>query len=278
MLRSILVVLDDSPDGSAAVELSVRWGRHHRASLVGLAVVDEPALSRPEPLPIGGSYFKAHRDTVLLDNARDTVRQLMDEFGRRCAAAAVPCTVVERTGSPHEQIALEAQRCDLVLIGRRTRFHFGARAASEGSLSRMLEQSPRPVVVVPPQGIGAGPIIIACDGTTASARALYAFQAAELGLGGEVYLVSFEADGRTAPAADRAVEFLLSHGINVRRETVPTAAPQAAADALLQTARRLDARLLVMGGQRQSMVRRFLRGSLMDVVLKHSDTPLFLWQ
>lgn len=278
MLRSILVVLDTSPDGSAAVELSMQWGQHYRASLVGLAVVDEPAICRPEPLPIGGSYFKAHRNAVLLDDARDTVRQLLDEFARRCAAAAVPCTVFERIGSPPEQIALEGQRCDLVLIGRQTRFHFGARPASEGTPLRVLQHSARPVVVVPPHRVGAGPVIIVFDGGTASARALYAFQAAGLGSDGEVCLVSLESDGRASAGADRAVEFLRSHGINVRRETVPTAAPQATAEAILPMARRLDARLLVMGGQRQSTMRGFLRGSLMDAVLEHCDTPLFLWQ
>ena len=152
MLSSMLVVLDESPGGGAAVDLGIHGPDHYRAALVGLGVIDEPAIARPEPLPIGGSYFKARRNAVLLEHARRTVQQVLGQFERRCTEAEVPCTLLERTGSLREQIGLEAQRCDLVLISRPTQVPIGARGAMVGSLLKMLRGSPRPVVVVPTAG------------------------------------------------------------------------------------------------------------------------------
>jgi nucleotide-binding universal stress UspA family protein len=275
MLRSILIVLDGSPDGSAAIELSLRWAQHHRASLVGLGVVDEPTICRPEPLPIGGSYFKAHRNAVLLDDARRTVREMLGQFERRCTEAAVPCTLLERTGRPEDHTALEAQRCDVVLIGRQTQSHLDARRTLDGTLAKVLRRSPRPVVVVPPHAGATGPVVIVYDGSAPAARTLYAFQAAGLDLGDGVYLVSLGADGKAGAGTDRAVDFLQLHGITVRREAVPLAAAEATAEAILHAVRRLDARLLVLGTAGQPTLSRFFKGSLVDAILNHSHVPLF---
>jgi nucleotide-binding universal stress UspA family protein len=275
MLSRMLVVLDASPDGGAAVELGIRWARHYRAAVVGLGVIDEPAICRPEPLPIGGSYFKARRNAVLLDNARRTVQQGLGQFERRCTEADVPCTLLERTGPPQELIALEAQGCDVVLISRQTQVHIGARGVMAATLLKVLRRTPRPVVVVPPPGGGTGPVVILYDGSAPAARALYAFQAVGLDTGEGVCLVSLDPDGKAAAGADRAVDFLQRHGITVRRETVPLAAPDTTAEAILHVVRRLDACLLVLGAQGQLTLRGFLRGSLSDALLKHCPAPLF---
>jgi nucleotide-binding universal stress UspA family protein len=279
VLSSMLVVLDESPDGGAAVDLGIRWARHHRAAVIGLGIVDEPAIRRPEPLPIGGSYFKARRNAVLLDHARRTVEQVLRQFERRCTEAEVPCTLLERTGSPQEQIALEAQRCDVVLISRQTQVH-GARGAIGASLLKGLRRTSRPVVVVPPPVVpppapGTGPVVILYDGSAPAARTLFAFQAVGLDVRDGVYLISLDADGKAVAGADRAADFLQRHGVTVRRETVPPAAPEFTAEAILHILRRLNAGLLVLGAEAELTLRGFLRGSLSDALLKQSPVPLF---
>ena len=105
-----------------------------------------------------------------------------------------------------------------------------------GSLLKVLRRSPRPVVVVPPPGAGTGPAVILCDGSAPAARTLYAFQAVGLDAGEGVCLISLDADGK-GTGADRAVDFLQRHGLTVRRETVPLAAPEFTAEAILHVAR-----------------------------------------
>jgi nucleotide-binding universal stress UspA family protein len=270
----MLVVLDESPDGGAAVELAIRWARRYRAAVIGLGVIDEPAIRKPEPLPIGGSYFKARRNAVLLDNAQRTVQQVLGQFERRCREAKVPFMIVERTGSPQEQIALEAQRCDVVLISRQTPVH-GARDAMGASVLKVLRRTPRPVIVVPPSAAGTGPVVILYDGSASAARTLYAFQAVGLDAGDGVCLVSLDADGKAVAGADRAVDFLQDHGVTVRRETVPLANPHFTGEAILHVMRRLNASLLVLGAEAPLTLSGFLRGSLSHALLKQSPVPLF---
>lgn len=120
-LRTILVGLDGSPEGEAAVELSLRWAKATGARLVGLGVVDEPTIRRPEPVPMGAGYFKHERDERLLKDARRRVEEFLDDFASRCAENDVPCELLEKVGVPHEQIVVTGQSHDLVVLPRQSR-------------------------------------------------------------------------------------------------------------------------------------------------------------
>jgi nucleotide-binding universal stress UspA family protein len=62
MLRSVLVGVDGSAYSTAAVELGIRWAQRNEAALVGLGVIDAPTTCKTQPVPLGGSAYKAHRD------------------------------------------------------------------------------------------------------------------------------------------------------------------------------------------------------------------------
>jgi nucleotide-binding universal stress UspA family protein len=104
---------------------------------------------------------------------------------------------------------------------------------------------------------------------------VFAFQAAGLDAGGTVSLVSAEADAKTGTGADLAIDLLQLHGLTARRETVPMAAAEATAAAVMEIARRLDARLLVLGTVHRPRRHRFRRRSLVDALLAQSVVPLF---
>jgi nucleotide-binding universal stress UspA family protein len=89
-------------------------------------------------------------------------------------------------------------------------------------------------------------------------------------------VVSVAAEHATAARhADRAVEFLRSHEINVCPRPLASAAPPA--EVILEQARQLGARLLVMGAYGQPAIREFFFGSVTRTVLKESPVPLFLY-
>src|SRR5690349_12916355 len=73
MLRSVLVGVDGSEYSVAAVELGIQWARHSGAVLVGLGIIDAPTISKPEPVPLGGSAYKIHHDASLLADASHKV-------------------------------------------------------------------------------------------------------------------------------------------------------------------------------------------------------------
>jgi nucleotide-binding universal stress UspA family protein len=267
----MLIGLDGSPESDAAVELGARWAGELGATLVGLGVIDEPAIT----LHGGAGYFKEQLDEALLHKAKVEVDRLLARFRARCAEAGVPCEVLEDVGQPCEQVLLEAQRYDLVLLGQETRFHFMTSDAPCETLTKVLWASPRPVVVVPRRLNHARNVLVAYDGSAQAARALAAFEATGLGRGGEVHVVSVNRDpAQAARHADRAVDFLSHHGIQAVAHAVGDS--RAPAERLLEEARKLEVGLVVMGAYGQSHLRDFFLGSVTRSVLKGGDRPLFL--
>jgi len=275
MLQSILVGLDGSPYAAAAIELGIRWAKQADAMLVGLGIIDEPTIRGGEAVPLGAGVFKERRDEARLAEARTTVEQFLGRFTVRCAEAGVACKVLEDVGLPAEQICLEAQRYDLILLGKQTHYHFETQGKPDETLTQVLKQSPRPVVTVPEQLPESGSVVIAYDGSLQAARALQAYLALRLGLSPDVHIVSVHANHEEAARrADRAVDFLGFHQIKAQRHAVVSSSP---AEAILDQAKQLGAGLLVMGAYGQPALREFFFGSMTRSMLAARTVPLFLY-
>ena len=194
MLCGILIGLDLAGSNDAAQRLSIQWATTAGATLVGLAIVDEPGIRALEPAwPVGG---KAAGDPLFymgyearLDDVHRKAGQRLEQFAARCDEAGVAHAEVKAVGSPHERIAQEAQTCDLVLLTRRSHFRFIA-GDDEGdsTLKMVLKDTPRPVVVVPKKTWPEGPVVIAYDGSLQAARAVAAYVATGLGESCKIYV------------------------------------------------------------------------------------------
>jgi nucleotide-binding universal stress UspA family protein len=275
-VRTILVGLDGSPESEAAVALSLRWARETGARLVGLGIVDEPTIRRPEPVPMGAGHYKHEKDERLLEDAQRRVEEFLRDFATRCGGEDVPCELVEKVGLPHEQIVLAAQSCDLIVLPRRSHFHFETEHGADDTVQRVLKQSARPVVVVPPRLAGSGPVVVAYDGGVHAARALQAFQALGLESDAEVLVLSVHEDSaEAAERAERAIAFLASHGIPALRAVV--AAPAPVAPAILRAVEEADARLLVAGMRDRRRLTELFSGSTTQALLRGAQVPLFLF-
>lgn len=276
MLRNILVGLDGSPFSAAAVELGIRWAKQFNCQLVAVGVIDEPTIRGPQSVPIGGGAFKNDLEESRLEDARQRVERFLSEFAIRCSREGVACKLLEEVGLPHEQICKEAQRYDLVMMGRETYYHFETQATSDETLRQVLQSSPRPVVAVPevlPEGKGT---LVAYDGSSQAARVLQSFLSIGLAALEDLHIVSVHSTSTTeaAKCADRAVEYLGFHGVAARPVPISAAHP---GPAILDKAHELNAQLLVMGCFGQSKLREFFVGSVTRHLLDHSDLPLFLY-
>ena len=165
MLRSILVGLDGSPTSESAVELGIRWAGQFGALLVGIGIIDEPTIRKPEPVPLGAGPYKLRRDAEQMRDARVKVEQLLERFVLRCTEAEVACKLLEDVGLPSEQILLEAQRFDLILLGRESHFHFETQDRADETLRRVIKHGPRPVVAVPESLPVGDAAVVAYDGS-----------------------------------------------------------------------------------------------------------------
>jgi nucleotide-binding universal stress UspA family protein len=277
MLKSLLIGLDGSDDCRLVLELGLRWAKRFDALAVGIGVVDEPGLFNSGRAPFGGSHHRHPTAPIhLLYGARHRVDQILEEFTWRCVEEGVKSTTLEDVGSPYVQILMEAQCYDLVLLGRQTHFDYGTQGEPDETLGKVVQDSPRPVVAVPKSPCGGETIVVAYDGSLQAARVLSSFESSGLARGREIQVVSIaDSKNEASRRADRAVEFLTSHGLNAISCPLHSASPPA--ELLLEMIKRYDAGLLVMGAYGQPILREFFLGSTTRTILATCPVPSFLY-
>ncbi|HWP75690.1 MAG TPA: universal stress protein [Methylomirabilota bacterium] len=275
MLRSALVALDGSACGESAADLAIDWAGRYGAHLLGLGILDAPTIQRAEPVPLGAGAYKKARDQARLADAHRRVADLLTAFRARGQAAGVAVEVLEDIGDPAVRILREAQRCDVVILGRETHFHFETQDEPDGTLAQVLRGSPRPVVVVPrsvPQGHG---VLLAYGGGREAARTLQTFQLLGLAAGEAIEVVTIHRDGAEAEAlVNLAGEYLTAQGAPHRLHPIVSATPPA--DVLLEQVRRARPRLLVMGAQGHHPLRDLFGASVTRAVMRACPVPAFI--
>lgn len=276
MLRSILVGIDGSPYSGAALDVGLRLARSHDALLVGLGVVDEPTIRTGETLAPDSSTFQRHHDAAMLHEATRQVESFLARFTRLCAQAQVACKVLEDYGDPVAQIRMEAQRFDLILLGQQTYFRFETQEFADDTLKEFLRHSPRPVLVVPAEPRPGQNVLVAYDGSLPCAKSLQSFVLLGLAQGRQVHVLTVKENTvEGARIADRAVEFLQSHGVTAQRH-VAALEKVHAAEAILDHAHQFDAEMLVLGAYGRSALHEFFFGSVTSSILQDSDVPMFM--
>jgi nucleotide-binding universal stress UspA family protein len=275
MLKTILVALDESPYSDTATTLALEWGTRFGARLLGLGILDKPSITAPEPVPLGASSFMKGLHEARLADAQEHLLRLLSRFRERCSAAGVPARILEDVGDPTKCILRQAHRCDVIILGYETRFHFETQEAPDTVRAKVLRRSPRPIAVVPrelPEGSG---VFVAYGGGREVARTLQTFQLLGLADGETVHLVSVSGDDRKAgAAAEFAAEFLEAHGARCRLHAVKS--DLAPAEVLLEQVRILQPRLVVMGAYAHHPLRDLFSTSVTRTVLSACPVPVLI--
>ena len=121
--QQILVRLEGSRSTEAATLTAIQLARGLRASLVGLAIVDEPDIRAGAAVGIGVT-FKRERDAVLMADAHKQASDWLVLFESRCRSAGVPAKALEVVGRPADSIIVEMASRDLTVMGRDANFKF----------------------------------------------------------------------------------------------------------------------------------------------------------
>ena len=275
MLKTVLVVLDESSYSETATTLALEWGRRFGARLLGLGILDKPSIIAVEPVPLGASSFKRERDEARLAEAQRRVKRFLSKFRKRCSTARIPATIFEDVGDPTKCILKHAHRCDLIVLGRETNFHFETQHESDDVQAKVLRRSPRPIVVVPRElPVGSG-VVVAYGGGREVGRTLQTFQLLGLAHGETIHLVAVSRDDqKTEVSAELAAEFLESHGERYKLHVVESAL--APADVLLDQVRSLRPPLLVMGAHAHHPLHDLFVTSVTRAVLRACPVPVLI--
>ncbi|HEU4733330.1 MAG TPA: universal stress protein [Kofleriaceae bacterium] len=280
----ILVCLEGSPSTERAIEVAFAIALELRhadpaaqpATLVGLAIVDEPDIVAGAATSIGGASFRKDRDAALLDDARARARGWLDALVARGRAAGVTVRALELAGRPAELILAEAPRHDLIVLGRDVNFRFETQDRDRYTRDRVLRRAGRPILVVPePLAITGTAAMVCYDGSPAATRALHSFAGSGLARGRQVHVATVHDDGATAfEIAARGCALLAERGVHALPENVVST--ESITGALLTRRAALGAGLIVLGGYVPSPLARLVWGSVTHELLEHTVVPVFL--
>lgn len=275
-MKDILVCLEGLPSSQRATELAVELARSHEATLVGLAIVDEPDIRAGTATSIGGSSFKQERDLTLVADAERQTQLWIDAFLEACRVAGVQARTLRQRGRPAEVIVEELDKHELGLMGRHVNFLFETVAEDHQTRDRVLKRASKPVIVVPERGTPAGSTaLIFYDGSSAARRAMLSFAASGLARDRAIHVATAGDDG--AVAYETAAQCCgLLRQLDIAATPHSIVSPLPIADSLLDQRRRLGAGLLVMGAYAHSRLTHLVWGSVTHELLEKTPVPIFL--
>lgn len=280
MIKNILVCLEGSPSSDSATRTAIAIARERNATLVGMAIVDQPDICTGTPAGIGGSSFKRERDKALLSDARACAADWLGQFESRCRLSGVPVLTLEIVGRPAASILSEMERHDLTIMGRDANFRFETENDDSATREKILRHASRPVILVP-ESLAAVPanlghrVLVAYDGSEAAEHALMSFAKSGLAETREVHVATVGDDGEKAwDIANRAVDKLRTFGIKAFTHNIVSLL--SAPEALVALGKELGAGFMVMGAFAHSPLAELFHGSGTRDIVEHSSMPLCL--
>ncbi len=179
------------------------------------------------------------------------------------------------TGYVEDVISVRARLADLIVLSRTLKK--GDSRFSE-VVNACLFKTGRPVLLIPPGKKAKkfnGKVVIAWNGSVEAARAV-AFAAPYLEKGKAWAVTALTDESKDFPLQpEDLARHLERHGIETKTfwpDTKTTSAPKA----ILDTAKRLDARMIVMGAYTHSRIREIILGGMTEYILKNADIPVFM--
>ncbi len=165
----------------------------------------------------------------------------------------------------------------MLMIGKDANFHFTAAAETGVSITQLLHDNPRPVILtgnsIPYEK--SKNILVTYDGTSASSRALH--MAILLGIfkGKKVHVTNISTEEeKTTNLVSSAAKLLKNHGIDC--ETHPIVSSDAPAQAIMELSDALKPYMIVMGAFGHGGIAALFRGSCTKELLKESKIPMFM--
>ncbi|MDB4537189.1 universal stress protein [Akkermansiaceae bacterium] len=274
LLRRILVPLDPSEYAQSATEYACRVARAHSSKIMGLAVLDSPEI-RSSLMPSQYGYLEMVQEAIEVhqEHAKAEIERFETHFVEKCYGENVIASEMMKEGVPVDLILDTATMFDLMVVGLRTFFHFETREGDGELLSKILGSATTPILAVPYQPREMKKVLIAFDGSQASARAARDFVLFAQPFDFEVDLFVADVDaGRQAIHVNRLQEYLCDHEIPVNETICFEGKPTGAIEKGLTSG--YD--LIVCGTHSKKMIKDLFVGSFTQRLIEKQENALFL--
>ncbi len=276
MFKNILIPVDGSPNGLAAVRYGIWFAKKFKATLTGLNVVDIVALEGPFLHDLSGSLgFEPYLNfsakmREMLENKGD---ELLKNFGLQCKDERIKSETVLAFGIITNEIVEKARVSDLVIIGRRG-VNYQFESGLLGSIAEgVIRKSPKPILIVPNEFKEISKPLLVYDGSVNASKAMKS--AAEISKTLKLsltVLVVTSKDVAGEKIVSEARDYLSPYRLNV--EVVErTGSPP---DEILAYYEDNGHDLILTGITSHSRIVEMVLGSTTEFVLRNVDCPVFL--
>lgn len=270
-MKTILLFANDDDGLGARVEAALDLVRAFDGHLICLTVTPYDAFILGDPF--GGIYALP----IAIEGLREAEEQHRARMEEQLAREGIAWDWVHRDGQPAQMLVNEARLADLVVLSQPVRRGGGERGSIPALADAVAINARTPVLTVPAGARGfdcSGGALVAWNGSDEAAHALR-FALPLLALAATVNLVVVgDGSGFALPSLD-ACRYLSRHGIHSEMHEWPRGTDNVGAN-LLEAARSLDARYLVLGAYGRSRVMEAVLGGTTRYMLDHAPLPLVL--
>ncbi|MDX1587276.1 MAG: universal stress protein [Balneolaceae bacterium] len=282
MINRILVALDLDIDTPLAMRYGIKLAKKFKASVSGLAVVDTADIAtQVGGGAIGTIYYAEELRKYMAEDSTREAAELLKKFEKMADEAGVKHSQLMEEGVPYERIIEDLKYHDLLVIGRESHFFFNRPEKDTDTLADIVKKSTAPTLVVNEAYREIDRVLIAHDGSSASARSLQWFiQLEPFGKNIEMEVVHVcDMDDETTVDKSRLLmhlvsDYLKAHSYSSINEKLLDEGNTG--EVIIKHVKETGADLVVMGAHSMSAIRRLTFGSTTHKLVKESPVPLFL--
>ncbi len=277
MIKKILVALDPDSDTPVATRYAVDIAKRTDAEVTGLAVVD---MGRIEASSRGGGigsmYYAEKLRENLTSEARETAHELLSAFDAALAKESMKHGQLVQEGVPFMRIVEDMKYHDLLVIGKDPHFFYSHPEKETDTLARVVKNTIGPTLVVGRSYRPVKKVLIASDGSKASARTIRRFVHLQpFGTDLDIRILNIYDDDRAESELQLQLVqgFLKDHGLKAQAESIQGKKPDAQ---IVDYAEKFGADLILAGAHSVSKIREVVFGSTTAALISKSSAPLFL--
>jgi len=272
MFKRVVVGIDGSPASLIAVKHAFKIGKHFNIPVVGMFVIDERLLDESFLLELssilGFTFYPgiSARVKEFLEEQGDLLLKTFAEEGRK---SGVKVSIVQVQGIPWKEIVNEADKEDLIVIGKKGKKLIKGVLVSSNA-ENIVRNALCPVFMLPDNDRDVKKVCVAYDGRENSKKALEIANVLKDVYNYEINVVSVIENLEEAKEREKEVKTVLKEGFRFHGiKGIPE-------EVLVDFCKKNSIDILIMGAYGKGPVREFFLGSVTTYIIHNLDLPLLL--
>jgi nucleotide-binding universal stress UspA family protein len=278
MYKNILLCTDGSPLAEVATDYAVWFAKKLSAHVHALYITDIRLMEGPLLSDLS-SALGAQPYSALLPQLQQIEREkaeaILAAARKRCEDTRVAGETAHETGTLVQVMLDYEKRADLVVLGQRGEHAKWSGGMLGSSVERMVRASIKPCLVTPEKFQPIKHMLLACDDSVESNKALRAGIDLAGALGAEVTIVTVcqrETEVAASKALNDAQRQALDHKLKPNAQLIH-GNPETE---ILSQCEKARADLIVMGAYGHTRIREMIVGSTTSHVLRKATVPVLL--